>query len=116
MSGYCPRPAPQTFIPVAYTHLVAYGVDTLVFEVDRNGDYDFFVWDRCGWAVRGYPASTTEQALLHRLGAVSYTHLDVYKRQVLWLPERKLHGRICELSTGIRRAGRGTGTVWRHTG
>ena len=27
---------------------VAYGVDTLVFEVDRNGDYDFFVWDRCG--------------------------------------------------------------------
>ena len=27
---------------------VAYGVDTLVFEVDQNGDYDFFVWDRCG--------------------------------------------------------------------
>ena len=27
---------------------VAYGVDTLVFEVGRNGDYDFFVWDRCG--------------------------------------------------------------------
>ena len=27
---------------------VAYGMDTLVFEVDRNGDYDFFVWDRCG--------------------------------------------------------------------
>ena len=27
---------------------VTYGVDTLVFEVDRNGDYDFFVWDRCG--------------------------------------------------------------------
>ena len=27
---------------------VAYGVETLVFEVDRNGDYDFFVWDRCG--------------------------------------------------------------------
>ena len=27
---------------------MAYGVDTLVFEVDRNGDYDFFVWDRCG--------------------------------------------------------------------
>ena len=25
---------------------VAYGVDTLVFEVGRNGDYDFFVWDR----------------------------------------------------------------------
>ena len=30
---------------VSYTHL---GVDTLVFEVDQNGDYDFFVWDRCG--------------------------------------------------------------------
>ena len=27
---------------------IAYGVDTLVFEVDQNGDYDFFVWDRCG--------------------------------------------------------------------
>ena len=29
---------------------VAYGVDTLVFEVDRNGDYDFFVWDQIGRA------------------------------------------------------------------
>lgn len=27
---------------------VAYGVDTLVFEAEQNGDYDFFVWDRCG--------------------------------------------------------------------
>jgi len=27
---------------------VVYGRDTLVFEVDQNGDYDFFVWDRCG--------------------------------------------------------------------
>ena len=27
---------------------VVYGRDALVFEVDQNGDYDFFVWDRCG--------------------------------------------------------------------
>ena len=43
-------------------------MDTLVFEVDRNGDYDFFVWDRCG-------------NLLKYTVPVSYTHLDVYKRQ-----------------------------------
>lgn len=37
----------------------------------------------------------------------------ISRAAVLWLPERKMHGRICKLSTGIRRAGRGTGTVWR---
>ena len=47
---------------------VVYGRDTLVFEVDQNGDYDFFVWDRCG-------------NLLKYTVPVSYTHLDVYKRQ-----------------------------------
>ena len=52
----------------------------------------------------------------HRVKRWRRQRRGVSRAAVLWLPERKMHGRICELSTGIRRAGRGTGTVWRHTG
>ena len=46
--------------------------------------------------------SPVKAAMAHGLNAVSYTHLDVYKRQALWRPEfrfadrqRRLAGQLC---------------------
>ena len=57
------------------------------FEVDRYlvGD----TW-RCVWAVRGYPTSTEEQAILQRLGERAGVTLHIYTRLVTPGEERKI--------------------------
>ena len=57
------------------------------FEVDRYllGN----TW-RCVWAVRGYPTSTEEQAILQRLGERAGVTLRVYTRLVSPAEERKI--------------------------
>ena len=57
------------------------------FEVDRylvGGSW------RCVWAVRGYPASTEEQAILQRLGERAGVTLRIYTRLVTPGEERKI--------------------------
>ena len=49
------------------------------FEVDRYMVGNTF---RCVWAVRGYPTSTEEQALLQRLGERAGVTLHIYTRLV----------------------------------
>ena len=57
------------------------------FEVDRYllGN----TW-RCVWAVRGYPTSTEEQAILQRLGERAGVTLRIYTRLVSPAEERKI--------------------------
>ena len=57
------------------------------FEIDR-----YFVGDswRCVWAVRGYPTSTEEQAILQRLGERAGVTLHIYTRLVTPGEERKI--------------------------
>lgn len=57
------------------------------FEVDRyiaGGSW------RCVWAVRGYPTSTEEQAILQRLGERAGVTLRIYTRLVTPGEERKI--------------------------
>ena len=57
------------------------------FEVDRyiaDGSW------RCVWAVRGYPTSTEEQAILQRLGERAGVTLRIYTRLVTPGEERKI--------------------------
>ena len=50
-----------------------------VFEVTLNGNFDWFLREVCT-----SPATMPlRQDVVQRLKAVSYTHLDVYKRQVV---------------------------------
>ena len=57
------------------------------FEVDRYMVGNTF---RCVWAVRGYPTSTEEQALLQRLGERAGVTLHIYTRLVSPAEERKI--------------------------
>lgn len=45
---------------------------------------------RCIWAVREYPTSTEEQAILHRLGEKDGITLKIYTRHVTALEEKKI--------------------------
>lgn len=45
---------------------------------------------RCVWAVREYPTSTEEQAILHRLGEKDGITLKIYTRHVTALEEKKI--------------------------
>ena len=45
---------------------------------------------RCVWAVRGYPTSTEEQAILQRLGERAGVTLRIYTRLVSPAEERKI--------------------------
>ena len=40
------------------------------------------VWDALDEIIKDHPVMLNRAPTLHRLGTVSYTHLDVYKRQV----------------------------------
>lgn len=57
------------------------------FEVDRYMVGNTF---RCVWAVRGYPTSTEEQALLQRLGERAGVTLHIYTRLVSPAEEKKI--------------------------
>ncbi len=59
----------------------------LRFETDRFICGNTY---RCVWAVRGYPASTTEQALLHRLGEKAGVSVHIYTRRVTPAEEKKI--------------------------
>ena len=41
---------------------------------------------RCCWALREYPTSTTEQAILQHLGEMAGVTLHIYARQVPLFP------------------------------
>lgn len=45
---------------------------------------------RCVWAIREYPTSTEEQAILHRLGEKDGITLKIYTRHVTALEEKKI--------------------------
>ena len=57
------------------------------FEVDK---YVLGSTYRCVWAVRGYPTSTEEQALLQHLGERAGVTLHIYTRLVAPSEERKI--------------------------
>ena len=44
---------------------------------------------RCVFALREYPTSTTEQAILRRLGEKDGVTLHIYSRQVKYMEEKK---------------------------
>ena len=45
---------------------------------------------RCVFALREYPTSTTEQAILRRLGEKDGVTLHIYSRQVKYVEEKKI--------------------------
>ncbi|MEY8357686.1 hypothetical protein AALA99_01515 [Anaerotruncus colihominis] len=72
---------------VLQTFLDLIAPSAVKFEVDRylaGGSW------RCVWAVRGYPASTEEQAILQRLGEQAGVTLRIYTRLVTPGEERKI--------------------------
>ncbi|WP_347707246.1 hypothetical protein [Anaerotruncus colihominis] len=72
---------------VLQTFLDLIAPSAVKFEVDRylvGGSW------RCVWAVRGYPASTEEQAILQRLGERAGVTLRIYTRLVTPGEERKI--------------------------
>ena len=72
---------------VLQTFLDLIAPSAVEFEVDRylaGGSW------RCVWAVRGYPASTEEQAILQRLGERAGVTLRIYTRLVTPGEERKI--------------------------
>ena len=60
------RPSLMAMIPVSYTHLVDMGDYVIVVNAEKV-------------AVTG--KKLTQKLYHHHTGSVSYTHLDVYKRQ-----------------------------------
>ncbi len=72
---------------VLQTFLDLIAPTAIKFEVDRyivGGSW------RCVWALRGYPSSTEEQALLQRLGERAGVTLRIYTRLVGAGEERKI--------------------------
>ena len=72
---------------VLQTFLDLIAPSAVKFEVDK---YVLGNTYRCVWAVRGYPTSTEEQALLQRLGERAGVTLHIYTRLVVPSEERKI--------------------------
>ena len=72
---------------VLQTFLDLIAPSAVKFEVDK---YVLGSTYRCVWAVRGYPTSTEEQALLQRLGERAGVTLHIYTRLVAPSEERKI--------------------------
>ncbi len=72
---------------VLQTFLDLIAPSAVKFETDR---YVLGNTYRCVWAVRGYPTSTEEQALLQRLGERAGVTLHIYTRLVAPSEERKI--------------------------
>ena len=83
--------APKGWTPVSYTHLDVYKRQTET----RHGDAD----DTFSWQIQFIESLGTDQKCqggiqttgntdYYSLAAVSYTHLDVYKRQLVTLYHR----------------------------
>ena len=67
----------HTITAVSYTHLRLLGFDT-VFKIDDKPDFLIFPQRFCFGNIH---ALDTLLYRFFRIGPVSYTHLDVYKRQ-----------------------------------
>ena len=88
--------------PVSYTHLDVYkrqGMDRVTRfnviamsgkAVEACGDVDTMILDKTGTITYGnrLAADFFPVGGANRSDPVSYTHLDVYKRQILWLTRR----------------------------
>ncbi len=72
---------------VLQTFLDLIAPSVVKFEVDK---YVLGSTYRCVWAVRGYPTSTEEQALLQHLGERAGVTLHIYTRLVAPSEERKI--------------------------
>ena len=65
---------------------------SILSDAEQNTEGLKIVYDDLApYAKENSTASITRPGLRPRLGPVSYTHLDVYKRQVLNFPARQLN-------------------------